>query len=668
DKSILRQRNVSNTRPTTGTGTSTNARPSTNTGTSTNTRPSSSTGTRPSTNTRPSTSTGTSTNTGTSTSTRTSTATGTPRPSTATNNSSPHNENDIAASYDPGELYEIKHMVGRGYNLLNSRIFDVEQMPEGQVINFIGSKNLMSQQPNRRTDVYVYTENSVSKVSKTFEMESSIKGSIGLFSASFSNSYKTSSTVSTEKAYSKIMVYVKKRLDSLSRDLWKNHLHPDFVRDLNSTMAPKDFFKKYGTHLILKGVIGGRMELNCETEKRMADTCKEIKNSLSVAIGNKQAEAHSAAGESDIAKATGDAAKKAAEAANIIVVTGDNNTVNGSGKQGEKKKGQTDSLGVSIKTTYTETTSQSADNTLFTGFTVGGNGQCPMSLTDYEKTATEWILSLSEEKDWAFCGIPDSGECLYPLWDLANSSRRRDQLKLYFDEQASLNAQQLTNEERYVTDIKLVWAKNENDAKTKANNLVREGYAFIERDLNKGVSGSGYLYLCYKTETLLQMQRNGHRPYTNFFIYCDDKNNKSWQYGRYNDWVRTDGIKVTLDGITIENKNYDYIGDYWTGSDSYGDGSKNPSNLNHGKVTSGRFILLSARKDTRFNPIKAMNVYYEDEYDQMHQSKEWIDIPGRGIDNMNDVRTSANAGHSNCTSLYLVFKRSDENIPRGLLP
>ena len=579
------------------------------------------------------------------------------------NNVSMESVGAIAQSYLADRIAPTASITGRGYNLLTAHVWSAKDMPVGAIIDFTGLHGAISQTLVGSQDFTVVTESSTSKLSKKFSEKTNLSCGFGMFKMSFSQSYSQNSNVSEDKAYSKIWYeYIGMREDITTSE-WKKHLNPFFWRDLNdSAVSPATLFERYGTHLILRGLYGGHMDLLGTTYKKVADTTTKIEASLSASVGAKAATAAKANGMSieDILAACA----KLGITPNVNVNAGggqpsgsqQQNNNSGGGKEGEKNL-----FSLGFETSYEESTSHAADKLNLEGHMVGGLGNIPKTLEEFTGIANSWIGSLKDQSTWRFCGVPKGSDSLYPIWQLAATDARRKQLSDYFDAELLKNQSALIEQESYVTGIMLVWAKSENDAKTKAAKYEMQGYKFItDHDLNDGMKGAGYLFIGYLRETKEQMRRNGHRPITNLFIYCDDKQHKSWQYDRFDSWKRDHGNEVQLDGCYL-NSNFDYFGYRWYSEDNYNE-DKLISDLNHGKVTAGRFLLLCFTTDTRFTPLTALGVYYdEDEYDAYHESKEWIDVPERGRCTMSGPRCNTTAG-TDGTKTFIVFKRSAEKF------
>lgn len=587
------------------------------------------------------------------------------------NNISMESVGSIAQAYTADRLAPTASITGRGYNLLTAHVWSAKDMPRGAIIDFTGLSGAISQTLIGAQDFTVTTESSMSKLSKKFSEKASVSCGFGLFKASFSESYESTSSVSEDKAYSKIWYEYIGMREEITTDEWKRHLNPAFWKDLNnSAISPQTLFERYGTHLIVRGLYGGHMDLLGTTYKKVADSTTKIEASLSASIGSKAATA---------AKVNGFSLDDILTACNKLGIIPNININAGGGQQGQQQnnqgggdkgggdKGGNSLFSASFETSYEESSSRTTDKLSLEGHMVGGIGQVPKTLDEFTTVANSWIGTLKSQDTWRFCGVPKGSDSLYPIWKLAPSAARQKQLSDYYESEMLKNQNSLVDVESYVTDIKLVWDKYDNAAKAKAYEWERAGYKFDsdkKHDLNKGVGdNSGYLYIGYLRETKAQMKANGHRPITNLFIYCDDKDHKGWYYDRYDSWKRDHGAEVKLNGCT--NINFSFIGDRWNGKDGY-TADKNISNLSHGKVTKGRFLLLCYTKDSRFTPLTALGVYNEncedeDEYKAYHATREWIDIPERGRCTMTGVRCKTTAG-TDGNGVYLVFKRAEEKF------
>ena len=572
------------------------------------------------------------------------------------NNISMESVGSIEQSYIADRIAPTASITGRGYNLLTSHIWSAKDMPVGAIIDFTGLHGAISQTLVGSQDFTVVTESSASRLSKKFSEKCSFSCGFGLFKASMSQSYEKNTNVSEDKAYSKIWYEYIGMREEITTGEWKRHLNPSFWNDLNnSAVSPETLFQRYGTHLILRGLYGGHMDLLGVTEKKVKDTTTKIEASLSASIGSKAASA---------AKANGMSIDDILAACARFGITPNVNLTPGSGtqqggqQQSGDKGGDKSLASLNFETSYEESSSYSADKLNLEGHIVGGYGNIPKTLAEFTGVANSWIGTLKEQASWRFCGVPKGSDSLYPIWELLDASDpRRRQLSDYFDAELLKNQSALIDQESYVTDIKLVWAKNKNEALIKAANYERLGYKFdTEHDLNDGVKGAGYLYIGYLRQTKAQIRASGSRPITNLFIYCDNKT--GWQYKRFENWRQVHGGEVKLDGIYLNGK-FNHVGWYWYSEDSY-TADREISNLSHGKVGDGNFMLLCYTNSNNFTPLTALGVYYDDdEFEAYHESKEWIDVPERGPYTMTGDRCSTTYG-SGGTSTYIVFKRSDE--------
>ena len=245
--------------------------------------------------------------------------------------------------------------------------------------------------------------------------------------------------------------------------------------------------------------------------------------------------------------------------------------------------------------------------------------------------------------------------------------------------------------EKYLTGIRFVFSTSQSGALQLAEWLKEEGYAVDYHNLNSGVSDAGYIFMCTRTETQEELVKNRHRPITNLFMYCDDKDHKGFQYDRFSRWQRDKQDHVQLDGVTLSR--FEHIGKevlphtmnytnswydgnlfdeinsgnpflyqqehthYYASSVEIYNPSDDISNLNHGGASKkGRFILLCYTTDSRFTPITALCAYNDKAEGASIRQSGWHTLPMLGRSTGDSCST--NAGHSKRDNLYLAIKRS----------
>ena len=574
--------------------------------------------------------------------------------------------------------------IGFGYNYLSTNRDELFSS-KGRIINLATIEN-PTRAIRKEDSLFDYmTEKSASSLTKKFSESASINVGVGLFKTQLEESYSSSTSKSKEFAYSMVYVDQVRVSEALRENIhWKSLLTNDFWKELHDEkITPEKLFAKWGTHVILQAKYGGFMELTGLTEKLTEDTTESLELNLGFSCGMAEAgvtpKPNMTADEILNLYKTNNLLKDVPKEVIIALMTP------AEAKKEEKAK---NSIDVSVKTSYVETEHLEKQTLTFKGKTIGGNGKIPTTLDAFVSSANTWIDSVKDAG--VFVGIPkvngDKELAAYPIWKLLEQPQelpRRLELEWYYKQEASKLQRFLDEEDRYITDIRFIWKASEEEANSVANVFVKDGWACDRHDLNKGVRCSGFLYLCYKTESIFEMKKSGHRPITGLFLYFDDKKHKNYYYDRYEDWKKKlTSLKLNHGVSSIDiGSNFDYVGTEWPRENylsfegtphftdeyqkyydnynPYDGSSKQISNLNHGMATLGRFILLCYTRDTRLPPLTAMCSYYsKDEFKSVHASGEWQDI--RALGREPEDLLSTNAGHDGCKTVYLAFKRSNE--------
>ena len=592
------------------------------------------------------------------------------KPGPATVNPDVTVPNSIKQSYVPDTPVELTSAIGCCVNLLGNEegyLYSAKLLSL-PVINFTGLSGPTSSSQIGEQYFFSCTEKKASKLAQKFSANVSINVAVGLFKCSVGASYEQAAKISTERVYSKLWYeYVAKKELISDWDTWKSRLDPKFWAALNDpNVLPETLFKKYGTHIILSALYGGYLDMNAVSEKRIEDTSSKIQSSMEASYGWKAEEAARKAGTpqtilESIFKTAGEAGLTSLSLSDLAALFGG----------GEKsKEPKVNSVGAKVETAYEYSSTNDASELRITGHAVGGAAEVPPTFDKFPEVASKWVKDIKEPASWRFIGASkNETDALYPVWELLEKdSERYRQIKNYYSDRVANVQNALDDYDKYVTDVRLVWSNNENDAMAKGDRLRQQGWIFDKHNLNHKVGGAGYLYMCCKAETIDQMKRSGARPITNFFLYCDDKDHKYMAYDRFDEWkktVKNDASDVLLDGVPLKDLEFSYLGDNWSlGSTSLDTGSL-IGPLNFGKIATGRFVLLCLTRDTRFRPITSLCAYYDkDEYASVHTSGEWNDIPLLGRVSPN-VRCSTNAGHHDCEDVFIAFRRSDEFIDLG---
>lgn len=501
-------------------------------------------------------------------------------------------------------------VTGRGYNLLTAPYWSGKNVARGYILDFTGLSGARTEAPVNETHFTVVTEKSRSKLANAFAQHSSGEFKYGWFSASFSQNMEKASEVSTEKAYTKIMVEylgIKESLtmENLTTEKLEDHLLKGFEKDLNDrTLKPEELFDKYGTHVIMQAYYGGIMDVLGTTEIRASDTMEKIQGDINTSVNG--------------------------------------NSVSG-GASSEKKSSKEQRI-VNIKGDYS-----------------GGVGRVPNSLVDFAEKANDWLTSLANKDSWSFCGVPKDTGSLKPIWELTEDEDRKKELHDYFEMKLGESKGCLEDYESYITDIKMVWGKTKEEAQILAGNWERDhNYKFDkerDHDLNYHMGdGTGYIFIGYKRETREQLKKSKKMPITNLFILdigefstigmelVKKKNINAF----YKEWEKRNGGKVKLGG-------YDDVSYSRVGTGSSMDDINNLCQGAHG------LMYLCYTTDIRFTPLTALGVYNRDvgEFDAYHKCIDWIELPSWGSF---ASQTPRSVNYKKSEGVYLVYKRAEKSF------
>lgn len=254
--------------------------------------------------------------------------------------------------------------------------------------------------------------------------------------------------------------------------------------------------------------------------------------------------------------------------------------------------------------------------------TWGGDSYAGISEADFKEYNPKWVDSINninKRGNWTICDIPSDpmtvrgfNESLVPIWEFAEDSGRKDYLSDEFGRLSKTIENGLLQNELYVVDMCIV----ADDNRGKAQEKVPQGYFLIDKDLNEGAGGK-FIYLTYK------LGRINQKPYTNL---CIEILGESREKGYHN--------------CTHNNIKSEY---YRFGID-----------LNW--LAKGKYIYLNGTKDSRFGPIRRLEVLsgdnkmpttYSDDYQDV-----WNAVRERGTDNMADCNRGAKGRW-----IYILFKR-----------
>ena len=276
-----------------------------------------------------------------------------------------------------------------------------------------------------------------------------------------------------------------------------------------------------------------------------------------------------------------------------------------------------------------ETTTQVVDawsNSVGKINTYGGDSYTGSTATDFVQHNPEWVRSLNNNRNnWTLCDIPKSrinpngfNESFAPIWELCEDEKRKYDLSKAFDEMNTSAEKEFLEDELYVTDIKIISGGDRNSTLEKAD----QNYILIDSDLNAGAHGKT-IYLMYKL---------GHKkdvnPLTNFCIEVN-KNPKPTTAPAIH--------PIYHDKITADYERYNTDLNWETKKD--GD----------------PYLYLNGTRDTRFEPIKRLNVIKKgpnDKRNLMAEYPEWTGVKVTGTENLADCNERAEGDY-----IYIIYKR-----------
>lgn len=338
-----------------------------------------------------------------------------------------------APSPNPAATVNQKTVIGYGINALTAKSISTEfvifQNPILKMGNLVTTKYA-----ERSQRTYTETSSTLEELTKKVSSNNSLKGSYAGFTASISADYSFNSTSSKETGFTRYTSLIVRSREYFQNTNYKANLNPTFASDLNS-LYPAALFEKYGTHVIVEGYWGGRVDASLTTLKETRTSDETMKVEVSAAFGE--------------------------------IVSG-------------KSTNQ-----------LSETTKKVINGSKFRVDSVGGGVIACNSLDSFFNVYSNWMNSLNEST-YEFCGVPTSNSLL-PIWELTDNSSRKAALKQYFDEKASNSLLDIAKNDLYVTEIAIVAGGTA--ASAKAN--CPADFILDDQDLNQG-SGGNYIYLCYK--------------------------------------------------------------------------------------------------------------------------------------------------------------------------
>lgn len=285
--------------------------------------------------------------------------------------------------------------IGYGYDTLSANYVDSECVRMQSPILTLNENDIRVTSNIKNNTIHV-TGTSLYELSTKLNIVAGVKGGYKLFSGSVNVTYDNNSDLKESCVYSKFMSIFKKKRHTLIKDGdYKNYLTATFKKDVE-TLEPYDFFKKYGTHLIVDIIYGGRMEMDFVTTLSEKDNYEEITAELTAAY----AEIVSAESKMNLSKKTKEVLSKSK----------------------------------------------------FEIHSTGGKGISNISINNFSEEFKLWVDSLEDEEKNDICDIPDNSNAnlsFVPLWELSESEERKEQLmtvyqklyKLKYKTMSAMNSQ-----------------------------------------------------------------------------------------------------------------------------------------------------------------------------------------------------------------------------------
>ena len=350
--------------------------------------------------------------------------------------------------------------VGKGINLLRATRLDSDQVSTYDIFDM--SKIPVESMTINRVEVDVHTENSLVELAKSLSISAGVEAKYMAFSASVKTDYQSSYESSTEKAYTRVVAYVKKKRHYLSNDTTcKRYITTEFKNDLMGNMSPERFFNKYGTHFVREAGMGGALTMNLITNKEQS----ESKESLKIAI----------------------------EASYGDIVSGSCTT--------EQKN--------SIKKIMSRST--------FKCYVDGGKNVSSLNMNNLFTEYPAWVKSVDDNPaKWEFCFVP-SDNSLVPIWELGATGNRRKELIAYYETEAAKLKSVLSNVEYFVGEIRIY-----NESRRQNAKVEQKGWKLVDQDLNEGAKGN-FIYLSYRPMTKADLDKAKMSPITNIMLVMSDK-------------------------------------------------------------------------------------------------------------------------------------------------
>ena len=199
--------------------------------------------------------------------------------------------------------------VGLGYsiNAVKSKYIDVIEIRDGSPImneDWLASylENITPTMVNY-SDIYSFSASSFEEINTAVNMRmnfsSSIKGDGSIFTANAQNGFDVTSGINYSSNMSQYYYILNSIFEkytytlpnySSNLSLYIENLHPDYIKAVkkffveNNQKTANEFFDSYGTHLIAKGVYGGKLEAYYSAVSNKIDVGGKLKNTITQSL------------------------------------------------------------------------------------------------------------------------------------------------------------------------------------------------------------------------------------------------------------------------------------------------------------------------------------------------------------------------------------------------
>jgi len=176
--------------------------------------------------------------------------------------------------------------VGKGYNVLKSPYYESSHIKQSalNMKAIIGKSGYYVKDTESFRDTktsYVVGE-TMSEYAEQMSSHVGASGRIGLFSASVSVDYSSSSSMSSNDSFAKCistLIKTKEYLDNAPlADLRAEYLEDNFKTNwlMNNSKTPDEVFNEYGTHILLAAYLGGRMDMSYQYHNESHESASQI--------------------------------------------------------------------------------------------------------------------------------------------------------------------------------------------------------------------------------------------------------------------------------------------------------------------------------------------------------------------------------------------------------